>query len=224
MDSEFLTFQQFNDPALAEDLIDLLVKNNISYLVEEDIMNVAVNPLTAINNELSKVYYVKIHPDDFTKVTQLLKERDDQYVDEVEADHYLFGFTNEELLEVLEKEDEWSSFDYELAKKILNERGITVDLKKLAALNESRLEELRQPEKSQTFLVFLGYLFALLGGVAGIFIGWHFFSHKKTLPNGERLYGYNETDRKHGKIIFYLAICCFVICVVLKFIITNRQN
>jgi hypothetical protein len=212
MNSEFLTFQQFNDPALAEDLIDLLIENNINYLVEEDIMNVAVNPLTAINNELSKVYFVKIHPDDFIK-----------YVDEVEADHYLFGFSNEELLEVLEKEDEWSSFDYELAKKILNQRGVTVDPKKLAALNESRLDELRQPEKSQTFLIFLGYLFALLGGLVGIFIGWHFFSHKKTLPNGEQVYGYNETDRKHGRIIFYLAICCFVIALVLRFIVTSRQ-
>ncbi len=182
MDSHFLTFQQFNDPALVADLVDLLVKNNINYLIEEDIMNVAVNPLTAINNELGKVYFVKIYPDDFTKVTQLLKQREDQYLNEVEADHYLFSFTNEELLEVLQKEDEWSSFDYELAKKILIQRGIAIDTQKLAALNESRLEELRQPEKKQTFLIFLGYIFALLCGLIGIFIGWHLLSHKKHYP------------------------------------------
>ena len=224
MDSNFLTFQQFNDPSLSEYLIDLLKKNNINYLVEENIMNVAVNPLTAINNELNKVYFVRISPGDFTKVTQLLKEREDQYIDEVDEDHYLFDFTNDELTEILEKEDEWSSFDYELAKKILKDRGVNIDEQKLAVINESRLEELRIPEQHQTFWIYIGYFFALLGGVIGIFIGWHLWSYKKTLPNGERVYGYNENDRKHGKIIFYIAICCLVTGVVLRFITTWRQD
>jgi hypothetical protein len=214
MSVNFLTFQQFNDPALAENLVDLLTENKITYRVEEEL--VAINPLTAINNELTKVYRVRIAADDFTRVNQLLKERDDQYIDDVEKDYYLFDFTNDELTEILEKEDEWSSFDHELAKKILTERGVNVDMVKLAAISESRLEKLRQPEPRQAFWIYAGYFLALLGGLLAIFIGWHLSSHKKTLPNGEQIYAYNGADRKHGRIIFYIGICCFIIWVILK--------
>lgn len=223
MNSDFLTFQEFNDPALAEEFINLLTENGINYDVEEGIVTASINPLTAINNELAHSYRVKISADHFNRVTELLKKRDDQYINEVEPDYYLFDFTNDELIDVLEKEDEWSSFDYALAKNILHERGVTIDTKKLADINETRLAELRKPEQHQTFWIFLGYLLALLGGVLGIFIGWHLSSHKKTLPNGEQVYNYNEHDRKHGRIIFYIAICSFVISVILNFIIASRQ-
>jgi hypothetical protein len=215
MDANFLTFQQFNDPALAENLVDLLAKNKIAYEVEEEL--VVVNPLTAINNELTKVYRVRIDADDFTRVNQLLKNRDDQYINDVEKDYYLFDFTNDELTEILEKEDEWSSLDHELAKKILTERGVNVDMVKLAAISESRLEELRQPEEQQTTWRYLGYFFAIMGGILGVFIGWHLSTHKKTLPNGERIYAYTESDRKQGKIILYLAIFFLLLSIILRF-------
>jgi hypothetical protein len=214
MSVNFLTFQQFNDPALAENLVDLLVENEIAYEVEEEIL--AINPLTAINNELTKVYRVRINADDFTRVNQLIKEQNDQYINDVEKDYYLFDFTNDELTEILEKEDEWSSFDHELAKKILIDRRVDVNIVKLSAISESRLSKLRQPDPPQTFWIYAGYFVALLGGLLGIFIGWHLSSHKKTLPNGEQIYAYNENDRKHGRIIFYLGISCFIIWVVLK--------
>ncbi|WP_426670011.1 hypothetical protein ACPPVU_01955 [Mucilaginibacter sp. McL0603] len=222
MSVNFLTFQQFNDPALAESLVDLLVDNKVAYEVEEEL--VAINTLTAINNELTKVYYVRINADDFIRVNQLLKERDDQYINDVERDYYLFDFTNDELTEILEKEDEWSSFDHELAKKILTERGVDVDIVKLAVISESRLNELRQPEEQETTWRYLGYFFAVMGGVLGIFIGWHLSSHKKTLPNGEQIYAYNDNDRKHGRIIFYIGICCFISWIILKLVFFNGQN
>jgi len=168
MSVNFLTFQQFSDPALAESLVDLLIENKIAYEVEEEL--VAINPLTAINNELTKVYHVRISADDFTRVNQLLKERDDQYINDVEKNYYLFDFTNDELTEILEKEDEWSSFDHELAKKILTERGVDVNIIKLSAISESRLNELRQPDPSQTFWIYAGYFFALLGGLLIIWV------------------------------------------------------
>ncbi len=222
MGVNFLTFQQFSDPALAENLVDLLVDNEIAYEVEEEL--IAINPLTAINNELTKVYRVRISANDFTRVNQLLKERDDQYINDVDKDYYLFDFTNDELTEILEKEDEWSSFDHELAKKILIERGVDVNIVKLAALSESRLNELRQPEPAQTFWIYAGYFLALFGGLLGIFIGWHLSSYKKTLPNGKQIYAYNDNDRKQGRIIFYIGTGCFVIWLVLKMVFFNGQN
>ncbi len=54
--------------------------------------------------------------------------------------------------------------------------------------------------------------------IIGLFIGWHLMSYKKTLPDGERVYGYNETDRKHAKRIFYIGIVVLVICIIYKIV------
>ena len=219
MSVNFLTFQQFNDFALAENLVDLLIENKIDYEVEEE--TVTINPLTAINNELTKVYRVRINADDFTRVNQLIKEQNDQYINDVEKDYYLFDFTNDELTEILEKEDEWSSFDHELAKKILTGRGVDIDIVKLSCLSESRLNELRQPEGQQTTWRYLGYFFAVMGGVLGIFIGWHLWIHKKTLPNGETMYAYTESDRTQGKIILYMAVFFLLLSIILRFTVLS---
>ena len=103
-----------------------------------------------------------------------------------------------------------------LARKILAERGKVVSDEAISAIHEERIEELKSPEPPQTSWIIIGYLFALLGGVLGIFIGWHLMTYKKTLPDGERVYDYTERDRKQGRIIFYLAVIVTALCVGYK--------
>jgi hypothetical protein len=190
-----------------------LDKHDIPYRIEEN--SPSFNP-TFINNELTKEYEVKIKSEDFTRVNQLLKDQANEDINQVEKDYYLFDFTNEELMEILTKADEWGSFDYQLARKILTDRSVEVNDKTLSDLTKNRIEELKAPEPAQISWVVIGYIFALAGGVIGLFVGWHLSTYKKTLPDGEMVYGYSETDRKHGKWIFYLAIVVFVICIIYK--------
>jgi len=214
MEPDFITYQRFNDIALANNLADILQRHNIIYTIEEE--SLTFNPTFVLNNELSNEYAVKIKSDDFEQVNQLLVEEETTNIDEVEADYYLFKFTNDELIDLLTKADEWSAFDYLLAQKILTERGIAINDKYLAELKEKRIEELKEPETPQTTWIVVGYMAAFLGGILGIFIGWHLLSSKKTLPNGEKVYDYNEHDRKQGRNIFYLSIIIFAIAVVIK--------
>ena len=214
MEPDFITYQRFNDIALANNLADILQRHNIIYTIEEE--SLTFNPTFVLNNELSNEYAVKIKSDDFEQVNQLLVEEETTNIDEVEADYYLFKFTNDELIDLLTKADEWSAFDYLLAQKILTERGIAINDKYLAELKEKRIEELKEPETPQTTWIVVGYMAAFLGGILGIFIGWHLLSSKKTLPNGEKVYDYNEDDRKQGRNIFYLSIIIFAIAVVIK--------
>ena len=214
MEPDFITYQRFNDIALANNLADILQRHNIIYTIEEE--SLTFNPTFVLNNELSNEYAVKIKSDDFEQVNQLLVEEETTNIDEVEADYYLFKFTNDELIDLITKADEWSAFDYLLAQKILTERGITINDKYLAELKEKRIEELKEPETPQTIWIVVGYMAAFLGGILGIFIGWHLLSSKKTLPNGEKVYDYNDRDRKHGRNIFYLSIIIFAIAVVIK--------
>jgi len=214
MEPDFITYQRFNDIALPNNLADILQRHSITYTIEEE--SLTFNPTFVLNNELANEYAVKIKSEDFEQVNQLLVEEETTNIDEVEADYYLFKFTNDELIDLITKADEWSAFDYLLAQKILTERGITINDKYLAELKEKRIEELKEPETPQTIWIVVGYMAAFLGGILGIFIGWHLLSSKKTLPNGEKVYDYNDRDRKHGRNIFYLSIIIFAIAVVIK--------
>jgi len=214
MQPDLITFQTFNDPALAGELTALLEQHHIPHEVEES--QFSFNP-AFVNSELSKDYIVKIRAVDFELVNRLLNDSERTNIEQADPDHYLFGFSNDELIDILAKADEWSPFDYQLARKILTERGVEINDQELSGLHKSRLEDLKKPDPPQTTWIILGYIFAIAGGLLGIFIGWHLSSFKKTLPDGERVYGYSDNDRKHGKRIFYLSIVFFIIGIIFKF-------
>ena len=217
MDPAFITYQKFNDPALADELAAQLKQHHIDYAIEEE--SLTFDPFFTFN-PLAKEYAVKISPSDFERATGLLKEDETGNVDGIEKDYYLLGFSDEELMDVITKADEWSAFDVVLARKLLAEKGKDVSDQKINVIQKERIEELKKPETSQLTWIIAGYLVALSSVILilppfisaiGIFIGWHLSSYKKTLPDGERVYGYSDTDRMHGKRIFYLGIILFVL-------------
>jgi hypothetical protein len=216
MQPEFITFKKFDDPALAQALTDLLKENGIEYQIEEGAFS--FDPTFAASPELSTEYCVKISPDNFTRATELLNASEAEDIKHVNEDYYLFSFTDAELMEILEKADEWSSFDHQLARKLLADRGVDVSDQKLAELNQIRIDELKAPESKQSEWVIIGYILALIGGVLGLFIGWMLTSHMKTLPTGERVFVYREADRRHGKNILYISIAITVIAVTYRVI------
>ncbi|MDB4918901.1 hypothetical protein [Mucilaginibacter sp.] len=227
MDPEFITYQKFNEIALANELAELLEEHSVIYLVEED--SLTFNPSFALNDELSKDYAVKIKAKDFEQVNELLKQQANENFGEVEKDYYLFDFTDDELKDVVVKADKWSAFDVQLARKLLAERGKAVSDSEIADIEEKRIEELKEPEPSQLTWVILGYLIAI-GSLAmpffisiiGLFIGWYLKSSKKTLPNGERVYEYSERDRWHGAVMFYISVVALILSVIYR--VTREIN
>lgn len=200
---QYITFQKFNQAALAEDLMDILTKNDIGFELED--ASPTFDPIF-VNSELTREYRVKLLKDDFEKAEKLLQSLNQEHIGTVDRSHYLFEFSDDELFEVLLKKDEWNDFDYALARKILLERGREISPETLDALKAERLRELARPEGSQRTWILIGYLTALLGGFLGIFIGWHLSSFRKTLPDGNRVYAYSNADRKQGSRIFVLGV------------------
>jgi hypothetical protein len=215
MEPEFITYQKFNDIALANELAAQLEKHDISYLVEEE--SQSFDPSFAFNNTMATDWAVKIRAEDFEKVNELLKEDEIEEVSEIGDDYYLYSFTDNELMEVITKADEWSPFDVVLARKLLADRGKNLTDETIAGIHEKRIEDLKVPDPPQTFWIVAGYVCALLGGLLGIFIGWYLMTFKKTLPNGERVYEYLESDRKHGRRIFYIGIVVLTAAMAYKF-------
>ncbi|MEO6150941.1 MAG: hypothetical protein ABIN95_08785 [Mucilaginibacter sp.] len=211
MDNEFITFRKFNDPALAEEMVMILTKNATPFSVTEEMLS--FDPTFASSAEAAKDYLIKIKQGDFLRAEDSINQSEKEQVDKVAKDHYLLDFNNVELIDIIAKEDEWSNFDVLLARKILTERGIDINE---SALKKERLETLRAPTKANTLIVVIGYLFALLGGGLGCFIGWRLAYAKTTLPNGERVFIYPTNDRKNGERMFWLGIAVFILVVIVK--------
>lgn len=209
-----MTFRRFGNPEDAEDLIAILSANDITYLIEDASPTFDV---TFSGNTFEKEVYIKIKQSDFESTEELLLNSTQVETTQIPKDYYLLEFSNEELIEVLMKPDEWSPIDYKLSQQILKERGKEIDSEIILTLKKKRIESLAEPERSQKTWIYAGYIFVLLGGIIGLFIGWHLITFKKTLPNGSRVYAYVKSDRKSGKNILILGLIFIVIWSFIRF-------
>ncbi len=213
----FLTFQKFNDRMAAAELTAFLEENNIEYLLDEDSTAIGLGN-TFGSSELSREFRVKLQKDDFLKVDQLLQENTKTQLENIDRSYYLFDFTDEELLEIIVKRDEWGHFDFLLAQKLLKERGKEVNGDLVALLRKQRITDLSKQETLPIAWIYAGYIASLFGGILGFMIGWHLSSHKKTMPNGELVNAFSVRDRELGKQMMIFGGICLVIWVIIQIV------
>jgi hypothetical protein len=207
MPKEFLTFQQFNDAELAKELGQRLEEGGIEYRSEDN--RKFFDPSFA-NNTLQYDIDIKVREDDFERANKVLGDFYQKSLENVEDDYYLLKFSDDELTEIVSKPDEWGHFDYQLAKKLLKDRGKEVNHEIAEQLKEQRIKELTKPEKTDWVWLYLGYSSAILGGIFGIVIGCAIAYLRKTLPNGQRIYVYEDNQRNHGiKMILISCVSIF---------------
>lgn len=213
MGKEFVTYRKFDDQGRATSIADVLAGKNIEFEITED-----RDSLDSLYGGQSgkPLFYVKIQQKDFHQADLILAEISKQQLTNVEKDHYLYAFNDDELFEIVTKPDEWNEFDFELAKKLLADRGKSITPDVIDLLKQRRVDELTKPEEIHQGWIFAGYLLALLGGLFGIFIGWQLYNFKKTLPNGKRVYAYSRQNRSHGLRILVLGIIMFTGITVIR--------
>lgn len=183
--NELRRFKKLADHTQASVLVKLLRDNNIKCKLVE----VASSWDASFGGgELTRVFEVKILQSDFNRANNILENQAEASISHVDKDHYLFEFTNEELFDILLKPDEWNEFDYKLATKILNDRGENVSEELINSIKNQRIKGLEKPEVSQKTWIYAGYLFSLLGGILGVFIGWHIWRATKVLPDGRKVF------------------------------------
>ena len=86
----------------------------------------------------------------------------------------------------------------------------------MEVIQKQRIEDLAKPESNQKLWIWFGYAAALVGGLLGIIIGHLLWKGKKTLPDKTQVYTYSESDRKHGKIIFYIGILMLTLIILFR--------
>lgn len=207
MPQEFLTFQKFNDPSLAEQIATHLKQAGIELIIANE--KPSFDP-SFTHNEMEFDYVIKIRPDEFDNANKVLDEFYSNNLTEVDKEYYLFEFSDEQLKEILSKPDEWGKYDYHLAKKILKDRNIDISDQKLSELKKERLSVLSKPENSGRTLLICGFISAILFPIAGTIIGAIILSSKKTLPNGNRVWVYTPTNRKNALIMLIISVVMFL--------------
>ncbi|MCM5530319.1 hypothetical protein [Parasegetibacter sp. NRK P23] len=213
MTNTYLTFQKFNDLELAKQVAERLKEGGVECLLENN--QKFFDPSFA-NNQIEHDISIKISSEKFSDAHKALDEYYQKSLHDVESDYYLFEFTDEELVEIISKPDEWGHFDYQLAQKILRDRGNEIKPEVANLLKVNRVKELAKPDSAHKYFIYLGYVSSVFGGLFGIIIGWTLAYFKKTLPDGRRVYAYRETERNHGTRMLLISCVSLTIWILLR--------
>lgn len=211
--TEFIPYEKFATVSELKELVELLEANNIPYELEDDVQ---VFDASFANIQHHRDYRIKLVPSDFDRATALRNEVVLSEIDEIGSDYYLFDFTDDELIDLIAKQDEWSPFDFQLAQKILKDRGKELSTQTIEELKNERIKTLSEPEKDHGTWIVIGYVFAFLFGFMGIITGLYILSNKKTLPNGARIHSFSASDRSHGLIILILSGILFALTIAIR--------
>jgi hypothetical protein len=209
---DLITLKKFNTYLEAASFVELLEKNNIAYTVER---SEASGDIVLAGNTLEEELNVKVKPEDYEAAQKIMEELVEVDLEKLDKDYYLFEFTDKELFEILEKPDEWSLNDYQWAQEILKQRGQEVDKSRLDQWRQKRLEFLSKPEKVSGKYMRLSYLFCILGGFVGYFMGHHLYAFRKLLPNGQKVFAFDNESRLKGKKIEIIGALCLVAYIIL---------
>lgn len=210
---EFIVFRKYPTREDATTTLRLLTEHNIPYECDDNIDRYFRIELGSL--ESLKGMYLKLLPKDFERAKAILKDEANEWIGELSKDYYLFAFSDTELVEIVRKPDEWNEVDYELAKKILAERGIPVEESAEKKMYNQRLEELSKPVTASKTTIITAAIFIL--GFYGLVVAWQLVSSKKVLPSGEMVFVYDEGSRYIGKILLIAAPFIYFIYLVIIF-------
>ncbi len=218
MNPNYSVFERFPNREAAAVLTDLFESKDIDYKLVD---NSADMDITFAHNMQSELQLL-VAESDFEKATDLLEKSAERLIKDVDKDHYLFDFSNEELYEILLKQDEWSPFDRKLAQKILKERGQEVDDDLMKSLLKQRINELEKPQEGNKGYIVAGYIMAIIGGFSGlllvaisVMIGLYLWRFKRTLPDGRKVYLHDKKARTNGMYILILSLATFTFTVLM---------
>jgi len=168
-------------------------------------------------------WLLKIKAEDFTAAERLLQKSEEMNPIDLEA-YYLNDFSNDELMDILNHFDEWSSMDYETAVVILESRGKKIPAPELDQLKAGRLEEIRKPKQITKLQIAVAAFFILLGGIVGFAMGYNIMNEKNVDPLGNQYYTYDSDSRKIGKNIFIVGVLFFIGQLITVFVMKYKTS
>jgi hypothetical protein len=116
---EFIEFKRVADIESANDLISTLEKNNIQFELEDKGLRFELNSTV---DPIDQQYIIKIKESDFEKADSLFRsENSEPFVD-----HYLYTFSDSDLIDIIINPTDWTVKEQNLAESIIKQRGIVI--------------------------------------------------------------------------------------------------
>lgn len=201
--STFATYRSFIEPEMAEELTRVLDEHGIPYRVERDKPPV---DLAFTADHTHERILVSIPPDLFVTADKALESMTPNSEEDIDYDHYLKDFSDDELVEVLHKSSEWHPADVISARRLLASRGIDIEDAKIAEKQAQHLKKQRQPIRASALLIAAGFIFSIAGGLIGLGIGWSLVSMTERDVTGKTYPRYDHRSRDLGRCMIFLGL------------------
>jgi hypothetical protein len=211
LESEFVAYKKFTDTESAEQIAELLNQNNIEYHLQDNNHHY-VKTITAYQVDFAVI--LNIRSKDFAKAEQILEAHYSALLNDIEKDYYLYDFSVTELKEVVENPYDWGALDFQLAKKLLADKGITYTTEEINKRKGERLVELSKIVPVPTYKIILGYILAIILPPIGFVLGFLILNNRNLLPDGRRVYIHSKSTRSHGQTIIILSVAAIIAIIV----------
>lgn len=200
---DYITYKKFTDLDSAEEVCELLRNNKIGYhLLDSSHSYVKF----AGYSEIDPGILINIQSEDFAKADVILDSYYFKEIEKVDKTHYIFEFSDDELKEILKNPYDWGSLDFQLAKKLLKDKGFEYSESYIEDRKSERIRKLSEVRKVSTYKLVIGYIFTILLPALSLIIGLLIINTRNVLPNGQKLNAYRDIDRIHGKIMVAISI------------------
>ncbi|MEO6036959.1 MAG: hypothetical protein ABIQ93_01015 [Saprospiraceae bacterium] len=225
-ETRFEVYDRFQSVEDAQYLVALLQENAVPHQVEQP--SRIVDSVFTGEGFVPKVF-VRVHFSDFKKINWLIEQDTLRLIREHKIDlagHFLAEFSNQELIEVVNKPDEWNFDTATIARYLLQTRGVQYSEKQIAEKKEERLAEVRKPRSGSRIRIialfvigflgayFWGFLFLLLA----LPMGLYYWRDLSVDLNGGRFYTFDQPTRNLGMAIFFFTLAVFLLRLVVIFI------
>lgn len=100
-------------------------------------------------SEIVSEFILIIHRDDYINVELLLAKHNKADINRLPPDYYLFAFSKDELIEIIQNPGDWGEIDYILAVKLLQDSGLQYTKQTLQAFKDKYWSNKREKEKDE---------------------------------------------------------------------------
>ena len=206
---DFEFYRDFFNGEQAEAFVELLKENKVEFKLEKS-RTLLEGTITGYGLVPHSV--LKLRATDFSLVNRILEEQARNDKDFI-ANHYFQTYMAAELLEVVQKPDEWTPEDVVVAHHLLDKQGVVIPPEQVENFKQQRIETLMEGKKSSKTRSVVNLLCIILGAVlisplllvVGLGMGWYYWQDKTIDSNGNKYFTFDEASRNVGKAIFFLG-------------------
>lgn len=145
--------------------------------------------LTQFTENGALFFRLEIEEESIDEAKSILNE-----TSEVSGEEFIADFTDEELEDMLINSHTYSPVMVDAAKSMILSRNPDFDFKKLEEVRDENEDKLKSGVSGGKSEILFGYIFAVLGGIIGLGIGWFLETSKTKGHSGESYYTYDESS------------------------------